>query len=210
MRVSKSVALADGTIARGHFDPVSIALHWATAALVLSQLLSGWAMSELGALAMVPGLLVIHRSTGVMIWIVALLRVFWRQTFASFPAFPADMRRISRWTARATEYLLYALLLVQPLTGSLYTLLRGRPFVLFGTTVPPLLARNTDLSEQFHKLHILGAYAFAAVVTGHAFAALLHHFVRRDDVLESMAPVFRRTKTSRGHSSQVLQDAQAR
>src|SRR5882724_11132424 len=112
MRVSKSVTLPDGRIARGYFDPITIVLHWTTALLLFFQIASGWAMSELGALTIMPSLLVVHRSTGVMIWAVALLRVLWRRTFASFPAFPADMWRISKWAAQATEYLLYSLLLV--------------------------------------------------------------------------------------------------
>lgn len=209
MRVSKGVTLPDGRFVRGYFDPLTIFLHWTTVVLVLFQLANGWAMSELDALATIPSLVVVHRSTGVMIWIVALLRLLWRKTFATFPTFPPNMRRSSKWAAQATEYLLYFLLLAQPLTGALYTLLRGRSFDLVAMTIPPLLARNSDLSEQFHQLHILGAYAFATIVGGHAMAALLHHFVRRDDVLEAMAPILRRTSTSAALDNQVLQDAQA-
>lgn len=204
MRVSKSVTLNDGSVVRGYFDSVTIVLHWTTALLIFFQIASGLAMSEFGALATIPVLLTIHRSTGVAIWTVALVRILWRRTFASFPAFPADMWRISKLAAQATEYILYSLLLVQPLTGAFYTLLRGRPFVLFGMTVPSLLSKNLDLAEQFHQLHILGAYAFAAVVAGHAMAGLLHHFVRRDDVLEAMAPIFRRTVKSPGLAGKTL------
>lgn len=210
MRTSKRVALPDGRIVRGTFDTVTIILHWSTALLIFFQIASGLAMSELGALAMMPSLLVVHRSIGVTIWTVTLVRVLWRRRFASFPAFPVDMRRISKWAAQATEYLLYALLLVQPLTGALYTLFRGRPFGLFGMTVSPLLARNTDLSEQFHQLHVIGAYAFVSVVAGHALAALLHHFVRRDDVLEAMAPMLRRKSRSLPQARQELRDARVR
>ena len=201
MRTARRLKLVDGRIVRGSFDPVTIFLHWATALLVLFQLASGWAMSELGALAMFPGLLAVHRSIGVTMWIVTLLRVLWRRRFASFPPFRADMRRISKWAAQATEYLLYALLLVQPMTGVFYTLLRGRAFGLFGMTVPPLLTRSIELSESFHQLHRIGAYMFAFVVAGHALAGLLHHYVRRDDVLEAMAPIFRRGANSNRRAS---------
>ena len=209
MRTAKSVELPDGRIVRGTFDSVTIVLHWTTALLVLIQLASGWAMAEFGALATFPGLLALHRSLGVALWTVTLGRILWRRSFARFPDFPPDMRRISKWAARAAEYLLYALLLAQPLTGALYTLLRGRSFGLFGMTVAPLLARNTDLSEQFHRLHIIGAYVFASVVACHALAALLHHFVRRDDVLEAMAPIFRRKERVPRLAGNVLRDLRA-
>ena len=37
--------------------------------------------------------------------------------------------------------------------------------------------------------HELGAWALASLIAGHAIAALIHHFILRDDVLECMAPV---------------------
>jgi hypothetical protein len=40
--------------------------------------------------------------------------------------------------------------------------------------------------------HVVGAWCLVALVSLHGAAALFHHFVRRDDVLEAMAPVLRR------------------
>jgi cytochrome b561 len=131
------------------------------------------------------------------VWLITLLRFLWRQTLATFPPFPANMWRITKWSAQATEYALYILLFFQPLSGLAHTLLRGRAFMLFAWTIPALVPRDLQLSEQIFELHSLGALAFAALVGMHAVAALGHHFIFRDDVLELMAPVLRRSSPRR-------------
>jgi cytochrome b561 len=87
-----------------------------------------------------------------------------------------------------SEYGLYTLLLAEPATGLLTTLFGGRPFALYLWQFPALVPRDLTLQAAFHFSHELGAWAFACLVVGHAAAALFHHFVLRNDVLESMAP----------------------
>jgi cytochrome b561 len=126
------------------------------------------------------------------IWTVTVLRFSWRLTGARFPAFPASMTLIQRVAARLSEYALYALLLIQPATGLAQTVLRGRPFELFGWTIPAILPKHLGYAGLFHGAHELGARCLIGLVSLHAAAALFHHFVHRDDVLEAMAPALRR------------------
>jgi cytochrome b561 len=109
------------------------------------------------------------------------------------------MTKLHRATVKLSEYGLYALLLGQPVTGLLTTVFGGRPFALFLLQFSPLMPRNDMLRAAFHLSHELGAWALAALAVSHAAAALVHHFVLRDDVLECMAPVIQR-----GRSDQEL------
>jgi cytochrome b561 len=81
------------------------------------------------------------------------------------------------------------LLLIQPATGLAHTLFRGHQFTLFFWWIPLLVPTDAALRDAFMLAHQLGAYAFGALVIGHAGAALFHHLVLRDDVLQCMAPV---------------------
>src|SRR5262249_31493518 len=99
-----------------------------------------------------------------------------------------------RATVRLSEYGLYAALLAQPATGLLTTLFSGRPFGLYLWWLPPLMPRDEMLQAVFHFSYELGAWALAGLAVSHAAAALFHHFVLRDDVLECMAPVMARPK----------------
>ena len=177
-------------VRRPPFDRLTIGLHWGTALLVLVLLASAWlhALAEVQQSNFTPVLLQIHRSCGVIIWVVTALRLAWRLTHASLPPFPTQMTKLHRATVKLTEYGLYALLLGQPATGLLATLFGGHPFALYLWQFPALMPRDLTLQAAFHFWHELGAWAFACLVMGHAAAALFHHFVLRDHVLESMAP----------------------
>jgi cytochrome b561 len=183
---------------RPSFDSLTIGFHWATVFLVLAMFASAWlhALAEARQSDFTPVLLQIHRSIGVTIWVVTALRLAWRLTKVSLPPFPPHMSRLHRATVKLSEYGLYALLLAQPATGLLTTVFSGRPFALFWWEVSPLLPRDEMLRAAFHLSHEIGAWAFAALIVGHAAAALFHHFVLRDDVLEWMAPAIRRPDPS--------------
>jgi cytochrome b561 len=176
------------TLRRPPFDDVTIWLHWATALIVLAMFATAWLRSLSHDDASRLTLLQVHRSLGVTIWMATSVRLAWRLTNATMPPFPHTMTNAHRKLVRWNEYGLYAMLFVQPLTGLGATLFNGRPFALFARRIAPLLSENRALSGLFHLAHELGAWAFAALVVGHAAAALVHHFILRDDVLACMAP----------------------
>jgi superoxide oxidase len=188
---------------RPPFDGLTIGLHWATVFLVLSLFVSAWlhAFAEVRQSDFTPILLQIHRSLGVTIWVVTAFRLAWRQTGASLPPFSTQMTKLHRATVKLSEYALYALLLGQPATGLLTTLLGGRPFALFLWQFPPLIPRDQMLRAAFHFSHELGAWALGALAVGHAAAALFHHFVLRDDVLECMSPVIATARPNQEHAT---------
>jgi superoxide oxidase len=176
------------TLRRPPFDSFTIWLHWATALIVVAMFATAWLRSLSHDDALRGTLLQVHRSLGVTIWVMTSLRLVWRLTNATMPPFPATMTNAHRKLVRWSEYGLYAMLFVQPLTGMGATLFNGRPFALFGWRIAPLLSENRALSSALHMVHEFGAWTFAALIAGHAAAALVHHFILRDDVLECIAP----------------------
>ena len=173
---------------RGRFDLVTITIHWLTAVLVLSLIATGLSFDLIGDGPTRPLAFTLHHSLGVSVWIVAWLRLAWRMTHARFPPYAKDMNIVHRWVVTLSEYALYALLLIQPVTGMTGTLLSGKPFGLFIWSVPTLLPRMPDASVAVLGLHQVGAFWLIALVGGHATAALLHHYLAGDDTLKTMAP----------------------
>ena len=170
----------------GRFDRVSIAAHWLTVVLVAAQFATGWLPSLAGG----DGLqfLYVHRSTGILIWGLVVLRLIWRQKFAHLPPFPASMPRLQQWAAKLNEYGLYGLLLLQPLTGLGNTLLHGRPFALFVWQMPAWFPPNKPIAHLLQSLHELGAWMLLALIGIHAAAALIHGLILRDGVMQRMLP----------------------
>jgi superoxide oxidase len=170
----------------GRFDRTSIAVHWLTVALVAAQFTTAWlANANDGEAAQ---FMFAHRSTGILTWIVVVFRLIWRQRFAHLPPFPASMPKLQQQIAKLNEYALYALLLLQPLTGLGNTLLHGRPFRLFVWHVPAWFAPDKAIWNAFQRLHELGAWMLLALIGLHAAAALFHGLILRDGVLQRMLP----------------------
>jgi cytochrome b561 len=143
-------------------------------------------------------LLTVHRTTGALTWMIALARMVWRRWFACLPQFPQSMPKLQQSIAKANEYGLYALLLVQPITGLGNVLFHGRPFALFIWEVPALLAPDPAIRSLFVKAHEFGAKALVVLIGLHAGAALFHGLVLRDGVLQRMLPwTSRRSRLAR-------------
>jgi cytochrome b561 len=134
---------------RRRFDSLTIGLHWATVALITGMFASAWLLlaSDREHAAI---LLNVHRSLGVVTWAVAIVRLAWRFSFAYLPPFPETMPRAQQRFAKASEYGLYALLLLQPLTGLAQSLARGRSFMLFEWQMPKVMAGNKDAALEVY------------------------------------------------------------
>jgi cytochrome b561 len=174
---------------RTSFDGVSVAFHWLTVVLVLSLITTAvWALQSHDDVLRVL-LLRIHRSLGVTVWFTTVSRLIWRMTHAQLPPFPDHMTQTHRSVVQLSEYGLYVLLVIQPLTGFSAMLTRGRSFTLFWGHVPPLIPHFPSIEAALFLLHRIGAWSFILLITGHAVHALVRHFIVRDNTLGRMAPV---------------------
>ena len=170
------------------FDSATMAMHWATLLLLVVMFAASWTLSAATDAPTADRALLVHRSTGALLWLVTLARLAWRPTFGRPVELPRTIGRLQGAAARATQYGLYVLLVVQPITGFLQSILRGKPFPLLGFAFPAVMARDRGLTKVFHDIHALGAWALLALIALHVGAALYHHFALRDGVLRSMIP----------------------
>jgi cytochrome b561 len=190
--------------ARPPFDTVTITLHWITLLLVLAMMGTGLLYGRMEDQSWAPSLLWAHRSLGVIIWMSTVVRLSWRLKGVRLPGFPTSLTRLNRFAARSSEYGLYVLLLTQPVTGLAQTVSRGAPFELLAWTVPSVVSKHFGYVVLFYAIHKLGAWCLIGLVSLHASAALFHHFIRRDDVLQTMAPVLRRKRERDPAATSVL------
>jgi cytochrome b561 len=167
---------------------VTIALHWTTVALIVGMFATGLSMGLATDHEQEETLLYLHRSLGALTWVTAFCRIVWRLGFAFIPPLPSAMPKVQQHLAKLSEFGLYALLLVQPLTGLAQSLTRGRPFPLLAWQAPAVMARDKALTHLFHGIHAFSAWALLGLIALHILAALFHRFVVKDEVFGSMAP----------------------
>jgi len=167
---------------------VAQAFHWGIAILILVQGSIGLTMVELGMTPTKVKVFALHKSIGLTILALALLRLAWRlgQRVPSDPPMP----RWQRVAARASHFLLYVLILALPLSGWLFNSAANFPLEWFGVVHVPSLTHGLDpvLKAWALRTHALLFWILIGVVAMHAAAALWHHFRQRDDVLLRMLP----------------------
>jgi cytochrome b561 len=160
-------------------------LHWSMAAMVIAQLFIGATM--VASLSYYPLLLAIHRPLGIAILAFAVVRLLNRITRRP-PPFLATMGPIERRIATWSEYLLYALLLAQPLTGWAMLSAARRPIVLYGPLhLPGIAPQNISVFAALRLCHTIFAYLLFLTFTAHMCAVLFHTLVLRDRMIDRMA-----------------------
>lgn len=160
-------------------------LHWLLAPMVIVQLLIGVTM--VASLTCYPLLLAIHRPLGVLILFFAVIRLVNRVTH-KLPPFLATMGPMERRIASWSEYLLYGLLLIQPLTGWAMLSAARNPIVSLGPfRLPGITPHNIDIYAVLRQCHDVFALLLFLTFTAHVCAVLFHTFVLRDRIIDRMA-----------------------
>ncbi|QWF17340.1 cytochrome b [Lysobacter capsici] len=160
-------------------------LHWLMAVMIVSMLFIG-----AGMVATVSDkhtwLLALHKPLGISILALAALRLTLRLLHKP-PALPADLPPLQRFAARASHWLLYALMFALPLIGWAMLSAGGYPVSLgAGVVLPPIAPSDPSVFALLRWLHRTLAYLLFATVLLHLAAALYHGLIRRDGVLRSM------------------------
>jgi cytochrome b561 len=157
-------------------------LHWGMAILIIGNL-AGGLLHDFNAELIMP----IHKATGIGILALTMIRILWR-TVKPAPAWPADMVMWERALASFTHGILYAFMLLVPLSGWVMASAGRWPISFFGLFEVPKFAvvRESTLWQVAHEGHELMGYALIALLVLHIGAALRHHFVLKDGVLQRM------------------------
>ena len=172
----------------GSYGIIAQAFHWLVAALVLAQLGIGLYAASLPVSLARLQWLSRHKSLGLAILALVLLRLGWR-LLSPPPELPGSMPRWERGAALATHRLFYVLLVLAPLAGWLYASATGLSVNWFGLfQVPDLVSKDRELAALFKALHIGLVALLAALIALHVGAALRHLLLLRDGVMHRMLP----------------------
>ena len=170
------------------YTGIAMGLHWLIGLMILISLGVGLYMVELALSPQKLRLYSWHKWAGVSIFMLVLLRCLWRLTHAA-PPLPPHIPRWQRVVAESTHYVLYALMIIIPLTGWLMSSAKGFQTVYFGVLpIPDLLEKNKALGDTLGLIHKTLNYTMIGLVIVHIGAALKHHIVDKDDILRRMLP----------------------
>jgi cytochrome b561 len=178
------------------YSAVAQGFHWLIAALIVVQFTLGWTAENLPIGARKLARLDWHKSFGMTILMLAVLRLLWR-LFNRPPELPAGMSGIEKQLARSTHVLFYVLLFVMPLTGWLMSSAKNFSVSWFHQfTWPNLVGPNERAFDMLRTTHDTLSWLLFALALLHILAALKHHFWHKDDVLKRMLPFTKSEKRS--------------
>jgi cytochrome b561 len=140
----------------------------------------------------------LHKSTGLIVLALSVLRVLWR-LINVVPPLPASTPLWQRWAAHGSHFLFYVLIIIIPLSGWAVASSSplGIPIVWYGQFEIPYLPGTQGFADQkaaetfFKGIHELLGDAMIFLVTLHVLAALKHQFWDRDTILRRMLPFTR-------------------
>jgi cytochrome b561 len=170
------------------YDRVAKGLHWLVVVLLVVQFGVAWTMPDVSRDTKPIGLIAWHLSIGVFILLVMLVRLGWR-AISDVPPVPADLAPPLRLLSRATHFLLYGILIVQPLLGWINASARGWAVKLFGVIPLPALAPSgSSWGRAMGDVHQIVAFVLLGAVGLHVLGALYHQFILKDALLRRMLP----------------------
>jgi cytochrome b561 len=179
------MTIRNTTVRWGH---VSQFLHWLIVVLIIVQVTLATIADDLPLGVKKLALLARHKSFGITILGLAVLRLLWRWMNPT-PTLPDTLKPYERVLASLTHAGLYILLFAMPLSGWMMSSARGFPVSWFGfIQLPDFVPKNKPLYDAMLETHETLSYALYAVVFLHVVAALKHHVMLKDNVLRRMLP----------------------
>lgn len=161
-------------------------LHWLIAVIVIGMVPGGVYMANADQGPAQDLLFHLHRSFGVVLLPLMLVRLIYRLRNPP-PPLPRDIPAAQRAVAHAVHGALYALLIVQPIVGWIATSAYRAPILVFWLfELPPIWPVDRAFSDGMFVVHRILGFVIAILALMHIGAALYHHFVRKDGLLTRM------------------------
>jgi cytochrome b561 len=168
------------------YGSISRLFHWLIFLLVLVMIPLGYFMGDIPDKALRGEVVNVHKLIGVSIFGLMVLRILWALMNVK-PSLPFQTPEWQRVAERTMHMLLYAGLIIMPLSGLIGSIAAGRPPHFYDMSITLPIAESKPLAEfSFGIVHNNLAIILIVLISIHILAALFHHFIKRDDILRRM------------------------
>jgi len=165
---------------------ITIGLHWIIAIAIIAMLAFGIYVEDLPRSPEKGDLMAIHKSIGVLILVLALIRIAWR-VISKYPEAPGQMSKWQEIIAKLTLLVLILGTVMLPVSGIVMSIGGGHGLAVFGIE---LIARSGEKMETLlnigHIMHGLGGKLLIAFIVLHIAGAIKHEHIDKDGTLSRM------------------------
>ena len=165
------------------------AMHWAMAIFMALALITGLIMGDLPSGAWQNRMYDLHRSFGVTVLVLVIVRIGLRLILGAPPE-PTFASPFQAFAAKITHKFLYVTSLAMPVLGWVGSSAFGAPVILYGiVTLPALVAKSKPVADWTLGLHGAMANAVMILIAAHIAGALYHHFFLKDGLIRRIWPL---------------------
>ncbi len=176
------------------FSLTTVGFHWIIAIGMIAMLAFGLYLEDLPKGPDKGGLIAIHKSFGVTIFVLAVARIFWRIK----NKFPKSLSTLPNWQeklAKFTHWFFIIATVMMPISGVIMSIGGGHPIAIFGLElIAGSEQKNEILSQIGGTLHGLGGKLIIFFILLHSVGAIKHQIMDKDGTLSRM--VGRRVKVN--------------
>jgi cytochrome b561 len=176
---------------RQKLSTMTVSLHWIISATVIFMLVLGFYMATTRTYSLWD----LHKSTGIAIFAVVVIRLLWRIR-NGWPQPVSVYSRVEQSLAKIVHWVMIVATVIMPLSGMVSAFVGGHDLTLYGWELLAdnpdpsgklrVLPRNEALHEFLGEVHTTVAWILAAAVLLHIAGALKHHLVDKDGTLRRM------------------------
>jgi cytochrome b561 len=172
------------------FGAISQIIHWLSVLLVGLAWITGLIgddlprgdVRELGE--------TVHVSAGEFIGGLLLIRLVWLIISRSPKDIPLPIGRLGTYAGKLAHMTLYGLLFGVVATGIILQFARGDSLSILGFyEIASPWMKDKPFAHSIKGIHELLAHSLIILATIHACAALIHHYVFRDETLRRILPI---------------------
>ena len=171
-----------------HYSKTMILLHWLTVILMIAVYLTienrGLFAKGTEARDLIK---YSHFVLGFGVFVLVWLRLFIRLR-QPYPTITPPLVNWQHTLSKLVHILLYALMIIMPILGWLILSAAGKTLDLGLFSLPNFLQTDRGLAHDIEELHGLIGKVGYFIIGLHALAALLHHYVMKDNTLLRMLP----------------------
>lgn len=170
---------------KNNLSKPTILFHWLTGLTFIAVLAIGLYMSDLPMGADKWELMAQHKSFGVILFVIAIIRLMWRFKEGSIKSI-SELSRVQSTLASVIHYLLLLATILMPVSGLSMSIGGGHGVDVFGITIIAAGEKIEWLSSIGHIIHINAVNVIIAALLLHVAGALKHQIIDKDGTLSRM------------------------
>lgn len=171
------------------YGSVAKFFHWTIALLIITMLFVGFFMDCIPKDTSLRGFTYnAHKVTGIIILALVCCRFIWMLVNRK-PALPGKPNMFEKIAEHTVHWCFYMCMFAMPISGWVMATAAGYLPNIFGLKLAaPFVEKSKYVADLASEAHEVIAWVIIVLLVLHIGAALVHHFIKKDNVLNRMRP----------------------